>query len=108
MISLSKILKKMSCNNEGKITVNFSLGTLVVMLVLGFSCCISWKTFNRPSKVKKSFWSSILVNFLHSENTQTDNHKGHYDRKYIHIQTVMLLNMHKNLENMHNRIDAET
>ena len=26
----------------------------------------------------------------------------HYDEKYIYIQTVMLLNMHKNLENMHN------
>ena len=54
------------------------------------------------TKLKKSFWSSCLVNFLPSENTQTDRQiitKRRYDRKYIHMQTVMLLNMYKNLEN---------
>ena len=29
--------------------------------------------------------------------------KRHYDRKYIHIHTVVLVNMHKNLENIHNK-----
>ena len=57
-------------------------------------------------------WSIFCVVKL---ERQTDNYKRHYDRKYIHFQTVMLLNMLKNLENMHNkshklysRIDAET
>ena len=50
------------------------------------------------TKLKRSFWSSCLVIFLPSENTQTDRQiitKRYYDRKYIHIQTVMLLNMPK-------------
>ena len=36
---------------------------------------LSSKTFFRPNKVKKSFWSSCLVNFLPSENTQTYKYK---------------------------------
>ena len=60
-----------------------------------------------PNKVKKVSGPPTWSIFLPSETTQTDKQiitKRHYDRKYIHIQTVMLLNMHKNLENMHNRI----
>ena len=62
----------------------------------------------RPNKVKKCFWSSCLVIFLPSENIPTDRQiitKRHYDRKITYdtqcIQTVMLLNMHKNLEKTH-------
>ena len=58
----------------------------------------------RPKKV--SGHPACMVNFLQSENTQIDRQtitKRHYDRKHIRIQTVIPLNMYKNLENMHNR-----
>ena len=61
--------------------------------MLSIPCC---KVYIRPNKVKKSFWSTCLINFLSSEDTQTDRQiitKRQYDKKYIHIQTVMLLNI---------------
>ena len=73
---------------------------------------IAWK--NHPlcsilgqTKLKKSFWSSCLVNILHSENAQTDRQiikKRHYDRKYTYIKTCII-----DLEVInYSKIDAET
>ena len=49
--------------------------------------------------------------FLPSENTQTDRQtitKRHYDRKYLHIHALMLLNTYEKFGGMHNIFDAET
>ena len=57
----------------------------------------------RPNKVLKKFL--VLLPGQLNENTQTDRQiitKRHNDRKYIRIQTLMPLNMHKNSENIHN------
>ena len=61
-------------------------------------------TYNiRPKKVfkkfLKSFWSSCLLNFCQMKaHRQMDIYK-----ETLSMITVMPLNMHKNLENMHNR-----
>ena len=59
---------------------------------------VQYKVKKVFKKFLKSFWSSCLLNFLPNESTQTDR----YSQRDI-ITTVMPLNMHKNLENMHNR-----
>ena len=51
----------------------------------------------RPNKVKKMFLVLLPGQFLTSDNIPADKQtatKKHYDRKYIHIHTVILVNMH--------------
>ena len=62
------------------------------------ACAPLVQSIIRPNKVKKKFLVLLPGQFLPSENTQTDRHiitKRHYDRKYVHIHTVMLLNTWK-------------
>ena len=56
---------------------------------------------DRPNKVEKCFWFSCLANFLPSANTNRQRDKQPQrdfmtGNTYIHIHTVILLNMHEN------------
>ena len=76
------------------------IGVLFMVLVYDGVLCLRVIFIYGQAKLKTSFWSSCLVNFLPSENTdrQTDTYKETLRQEYIHIQTVMLLHMYKNLE----------
>ena len=56
----------------------------------------------RPNRVKKCFWSFCLVNFSHSDNTQTVR-QAVTKRHFMCIHTVVLINTHKNFENVYNK-----
>ena len=63
-------------------------------------------THNNIQLRLKKFLVLPPVQFFPSDNTWTDRQvitKTRYDRKYMHVHTVMLLNMHNDLEIMHNK-----
>ena len=61
---------------------------------------------NKGKKVSSPPAWSIFCQVKTHRQTDKIITKRYYDRKYIHMQTVMLLNMHKKLENMHIVIEA--
>ena len=65
----------------------------------------------RPNKAKEKFLVLLPGQFYAMQkhnDRQTDNHRDNYDGKYIHVKTVLRLNMHKNLHNRNSKIDVET